>query len=120
MSACPVCGRETVSGKILLVGRGGLQWIADAGIPRKRPLRVFGRALFATKRLAASLRAFDWYQSERDAGAPGWYCFNCKKIFAIIDVPDLAFNMPPDSVCAPTLSEDFARGVWGEMKDDRG
>jgi hypothetical protein len=94
---CPVCGMPTVPGFLGLVGRsngkfrvtGSLWWESDKRIPRKHPLKIFGKVYFATKpdkyRL---LREESFFASDESTYAKGLYCPSCKKVYAEFNVPD--------------------------------
>ena len=94
MRCCPVCGAAFGEGKLYTMGRmagkfyisGSLCWKASRRIPRKHPLRLFGRVYFAEMTVRVRL------MSDGDDGVPGWYCPNCKKVFAWFDAPDV----PPE------------------------
>ena len=103
MWSCPVCGSAFQKGELSVVGystgkahvTGSLWWVANEKIPRKRPLRLFGKTYFAEKSVKVLLmRGVTLFG---DSGAPdclpGWYCPNCKKIYAEFDAPNVPLEL---------------------------
>jgi hypothetical protein len=74
---------------------GSLWWKADQKIPRKRPLKLFGRTFFSHRLVQIRLlRQTSFFDEESPSEAPAWYCPDCKKVFAWFDAP----GVPPE-VC---------------------
>lgn len=74
------------NGKTYIIGR--LMWEGDERIPRERPIRLFGKTLFATKRFRQCLLRQPSLLSESadESQARGWYCPACRRVFAAFDV----------------------------------
>jgi len=99
---CPVCGAAFSEGRLYARGYstgkayvvGSLWWRANRKIPRERPFRLFGRAYFAEKAVRVRLLGGNGLFAEeaRPYEVPGWYCPNCKNVFAWFNAP----GVPPE------------------------